>query len=290
MTQGLRALLDRAITELTEAGVASPEADAWSMATAVVGRGRGELHAALIVGDVTLSEGESGLFSQMLRRRIDREPLWHITGRAPFLDMELAVGRGVFMPRPETELVAQTAISEAQLMHTASGVVRAVDLCSGSGALAIALARAVPHSQVVAVEVSADAEGFLRNNVAQWAAERVEILRGDVSLMVEHPWRGSVDVVVSNPPYLLPGEELDLETRDFDPHLALFGGEDGLDVIREVISVSSVILRPGGVLVMEHGVDQGAAIAELLTAEDFVAISTERDLVGRDRFTRATKR
>ena len=290
MTQGLRTLLDQAIAELTEAGVASPEADAWSIATAVVGRGRGELHAALIVGEIELSEGESGLFVQMLRRRIDREPLWHITGRAPFLDMELAVGRGVFMPRPETELVAQTAIAEAQLMHPVSGEVRVVDLCSGSGALAIALARAVSHSQVVAVEVSPDAEGFLRNNVAQWAPERVEILHGDVSLMLEHPWRGNVDVVVSNPPYLLPGEELDVETRDFDPHLALFGGEDGLDVIREVISVSASILRPGGVLVMEHGVNQGTAIAQLLSEQGFVAVSTERDLVGRDRFTRASKR
>jgi len=290
VTQGLRTLLDEATARLASAGVTSPEADSWFLASAVLGRGRGELQAALVMGDVELTEGDSALFAQMLRRRVEREPLWHITGTAPFLDCELLVGKGVFVPRPETELVALTAISEAQLMHPSSGELKVVDLCSGSGALAIALSRALPHAQVIAVELSPDAVGFLENNVSKWSPDRVEIIRGDVSVMQDHPWAGVVDVIVSNPPYLVPGEELDQETRDYDPHQALFGGEDGLDVIRRVIEVSAVVLRPGGSMVLEHGIKQGDAISGLLSEAGFAGVSTEKDLVGRDRFTRATKR
>jgi release factor glutamine methyltransferase len=140
------------------------------------------------------------------------------------------------------------------------------------------------------VELSPDAAGFLENNVATWSPGSVEVIRSDVTAMSGHSWRGSVDLIVTNPPYLRPGEELDQETRDYDPHQALFGGDDGLEVIRQVVTVSSELLRPGGVMVMEHGIDQGEAIAQLLSSAAFVAISCERDLVGRDRFTRATKR
>lgn len=290
MSQGLSALLTQAIDRLSQAGVPSPQADAWSLASAVLDRGRGELQAAMVIRDVELDADSTERFEQMLERRVNREPLWHITGLAPFLDVELEVGPGVFIPRPETELVAHSAIAEAQLIHPAEGQMRVVDLCSGSGALAIALARGLPHAAVLAVELSDHALPYLERNTRRLSPDQVTVLHGDIEQALEHPWRGTVDVVVSNPPYLLPGEQLDQETHEYDPDLALFGGEDGLDVIRQVVSIAADLLHPGGVLVMEHGVAQGEAVCALMDENGFASSTTERDLVGRDRFSRGTKR
>lgn len=290
MSQGLSALLTHATERLTQAGVASPQADAWALASAVLGRGRGELQAAVVIRDVDVAEESIERFQQMLERRANREPLWHITGFAPFLDMELEVGPGVFIPRPETELVAHSAIAEAQLIHPAGETMRVIDLCSGSGALAIALARGLPHADVLAIEISDEAVPFLERNTRRLASGQVTVLHADIEHALTHPWRGTVDLVVSNPPYLLPGEQLDQETERYDPALALFGGEDGLDVIRRVVPIAAEVLHPGGVLVMEHGVAQGDAIRGLLEEHGFMSTTTERDLVGRDRFSRGTKR
>jgi release factor glutamine methyltransferase len=288
--QGLSALLALATARLTEAGVASPHADAWSLASAVLDRGRGDLQAAMVIRDVEVADELTDRFQQMLERRVNREPLWHITGFAPFLDMDLEVGPGVFVPRPETELVAHSAIAEAQLIHPAEAMMRIVDLCSGSGALAIALARGLPHADVLAIEISADALPFLERNTHRLASDQVTVVHADIEHALTHPWRGTVDLVVSNPPYLLPGEQLDVETEEYDPALALFGGEDGLDVIRRVVPLAAEVLRPGGVLVMEHGVAQGEAIRGLLEESGFTSTTTECDLVGRDRFSRGSKR
>ena len=290
MPQGLSALLTLATERLTQAGVASPHADAWSLASTVLGRGRGELQAAMVMRDVEVDDELTERFHQMLERRVNREPLWHITGFAPFLDMDLEVGPGVFIPRPETELVAHSAMAEAQLIHPAEERMRAIDLCSGSGALALALARGLPHADVLAVEISDEALPYLERNTRRLASEQVSIVHGDIEYVLSHPWRGTVDLVLSNPPYLLPGEQLDQETKDYDPALALFGGEDGLDVIRRVVSIAAEVLHPGGVLVMEHGVAQGDSIRGLLETHGFTSSTTERDLVGRDRFSRGTKR
>lgn len=290
MPQGLSALLTLATERLTQAGVASPQTDAWSLASAILGRGRGELQAAMVIRDVEVAEELAERFQQMLERRANREPLWHITGFAPFLDMDLEVGPGVFVPRPETELVAHSAIAEAQLIHSAGETMRVIDLCSGSGALALALARGLPHADVLAVEISDEALPYLERNTRRLASGQVTVVHADIEYVLSHPWRGTVDLVVSNPPYLLPGEQLDVETEEYDPALALFGGKDGVDVIRRVVSIAADVLHPGGVLVMEHGVAQGEAIRRLLEAQGFTSTTTERDLVGRDRFSRGTKR
>jgi len=288
VSQALSDLIADAITALTRAGVPSAQADAWHLASHVLGQGRGELHAQMIVGSIELDSAQQEQFSALLARRVGREPLWHITGVAPFFDMDLRVGPGVFTPRPETELLAQHAMEEALSLHPMEGVLRVVDLCAGSGALALSLARSLPHAEVVAIELSGDAEPFLRDNIAHFAPS-VELVMGDIDALASHEWAGSVDLIVSNPPYLRPDEPLDVETEGFDPGLALVSGEDGLDLIRRLIPLAHSTLRPGGVIVMEHGVDQGESIRGLLADAGFKNQTTVTDLVGRDRFSRAIK-
>ena len=288
MSKTLSDLIADAIASLTGAGVPSPQADAWHLASHVLGRGRGELQARMIVGSIELDASQQEQFSTLLARRVSREPLWQITGVAPFLDMDLRVGPGVFTPRPETELLAQHATDEALSLHPVEGTLRIVDVCSGSGALALAIGRALPHAEVLAIEISAEAEPFLRDNIAHYAPS-VELVMGDIGELASHEWAGSVDLIVSNPPYLRPDEPLDVETQGFDPGIALVSGDDGLDLIRRLIPLAHNTLRPGGVIVMEHGVDQGESIRELLGHAGFKNQTTVTDLVGRDRFSRAMK-
>jgi release factor glutamine methyltransferase len=288
VSSALSDLIANAIDTLSRAGVASPEADVWHLASHVLGIGRGELHARMIVGSIDLSEAQREEFSSLVSRRAGREPLWHITGCAPFRDMDLKVGPGVFTPRPETELLAQHAIDEALALHPAEDTLRVVDLCAGSGALALALARALPHAEVLAIELSEEAEPFVRENIARYAPA-VELIMGDIDELAEHAWAGHVDVIVTNPPYLRLDESLDQETAGFDPGMALTSGTDGLDLIRRLIPLAYGALRPGGVIVMEHGVDQGEQIRQLLADAGFGNQTTVSDLVGRDRFSRATK-
>ena len=288
MSSALSDLIAEATDTLARAGVASPEADAWHLASHVWGIGRGELHARMIVGSIDVTESHREEFSSLLARRVNREPLWHITGVAPFLDMDLRVGPGVFSPRPETELLAQHAIDEALSLHPAEGTLRVVDVCAGSGPLALALARALPHADVLAIELSEKAESFLRENISRHAPS-VDLIMGDIDELAKHAWAGHVDVIVTNPPYLRLDEPLDYETAGFDPGMALTSGPDGLDLIRRLIPLAYRALRPGGVIVMEHGVDQGEEICQSLADAGFKHQTTVSDLVGRDRFSRAIK-
>lgn len=282
--------VEQAISRLRGAGVASPEADAWHLAVFATGVSRGELQARAVRGDVMLTDDEAQVFDAGLSRRVAREPLWHITGRAPFLRFELVVGPGVFTPRPETELLTEQARTEAQLMPPRDGVVRVVDLCAGSGAIGLALAADIPHLDVLLVEKSPEAAAYLQTNRTAIAPVNTEILQGEVGQAVTHRAPGSVDVVVSNPPYLVEGaDELDVETHGHDPHEALFASDGGLAVIREVVEVSAQLLRDGGVVFIEHGIDQSEAVQSLLTAQGFARAETIVDLVGRPRFTRAER-
>ena len=282
--------IDRALSRLQAAGVASPEADAWHLLAYATGFPRGELHARAIAGTLELSRDVVDQFDQALARREQREPLWHITGVAPFLNLELSVGPGVFTPRPETELLAEQAKTELELMPPREGVIQVVDLCAGSGAIGLAIAQGSPHATVLSVEVSPEAAEYLQSNVTRFAPESVEILIGDVADALERCAEGSVDLVVSNPPYLVEGvDELDAETRDSDPDLALFADRDGLSVIDSVITVSSVLLRDGGVLLIEHGIDHVPQIHQMLAERGFARVETIPDLLGRPRFTRAER-
>jgi release factor glutamine methyltransferase len=201
------------------------------------------------------------------------------------MSFQVRVGPGVFVPRPETESLAERAIQTASTIAVGDNGVRIVDLCSGSGVLAIALARAIPHATVVALEVSDDALSYLAQNVGDLAPE-VLITHGSLESWASAVPPASLDLIVSNPPYV-PDAEIpnDPEVQNYDPRLALYGGEDGLDLIRVIAEAASRALRPGGVVMLEHSNLQGAAVRDVLESHGFRTVSTEQDLVGRDRFT-----
>jgi release factor glutamine methyltransferase len=226
------------------------------------------------------------VFALLVDRRRRREPLQHIVGTTTFRWLTLHVEPGVFVPRPETEVVAQVAVDEAARLATTGARPVVVDLCCGAGGLGLAVATEVPLSRVAAVDASPAAVDLTRRNAAAAGADvRVEL--GDVrDPALLDDLAGTVDVVVSNPPYIPPdAEPVDPEVRDHDPDLALYGGgADGLDVPRAVVDAALRLLRPGGLLVMEHAeVQDAAARAVAVATGGFVDVVTRPDLTGRPR-------
>ncbi|GAA3898930.1 peptide chain release factor N(5)-glutamine methyltransferase [Microbacterium invictum] len=275
-------LIRTAAATLAAAGVPSPDADAELLAAHVLGVGRGELAAAAMRGDVVMDAVAESL-QTLIARRASREPLQHITGRAAFRHLELRVGPGVFVPRPETEMVAQLAVDA--LRATPSPAPIGVDLGTGSGAIALAMATEVPHAQIHAAENSVDAFVWAKENFAEVDAGNARLAFIDLA----HAFTeldGTVSVVVSNPPYV-PDDAIprDPEVRHWDPPAALYGGADGLDVVRTLSGVALRLLHPGGTLILEHGEWQGAPIRALLTADGWRAAATHPDLTTRDRAT-----
>ncbi|HEX4442675.1 MAG TPA: peptide chain release factor N(5)-glutamine methyltransferase [Galbitalea sp.] len=275
-----------AITRLTDAGVATPEVDADLLVGHVLDMSRGEVQAKAIAG-AELRPDQVDELTGLLDRRVAREPLQHITGRAYFRSLELAVGPGVFVPRPETEQVAQYAVDALRAIPAEHPI--AVDLGTGSGAIAFALATEVSNSLVYAVEVSPDAFRWTEINRDLTRATNAAVVLGDLADAFTE-LDGTADVVVSNPPYI-PTNAVprDREVQLHDPPTALYGGADGLDVVRQVSRTGLRLLHPGGTLVLEHGELQGASIADLLRADGWTAVATHRDLLGRDRATTALK-
>ena len=280
---GIRA---HGVRVLAAAHVPTPEVDAELLIAHVLGVSRGQVQAKALT-DSPLDTEQAFAVIEAVERRAAREPLQHITGRAPFRRLELAVGPGVFVPRPETESVAQVAIDA--LAAVASPEPVAVDLGTGSGAIAISLAVEVPHARVVAVENSTAAFIWAKQNAAESGVENLRMVFADLAEALPE-LDGAVDVVVSNPPYI-PVDAIprDPEVRLFDPAAALYGGEDGLDVVRDVSRRALALLRPGGTLVLEHGELQGESIRDLLAADGWRAPATHRDLLGRDRTTVALR-
>ncbi|TFB93408.1 peptide chain release factor N(5)-glutamine methyltransferase [Cryobacterium sp. TMT1-3] len=277
-------LRNRAIRALTSAGVTDPEVDSDLLIGHVLGQSRGEVQAGSILNR-PVSQADAAAIDTLLARRSTREPLQHITGRAPFRSLSLNVGPGVFVPRPETEQVAQFAIDALRSMPDPEPI--GVDLGTGSGAIALALATEVPHARIFAIENSAEAFPWTVRNFEEIAAGNATLAFGDLAnAFVELD--GTVAVVISNPPYI-PADAIprDPEVRLFDPAHALFGGPDGLDVVRSVSATGLRLLRPGGVLVIEHGELQGVDIRALLTADGWRASATHRDYTSRDRATTA---
>ncbi|MBF4561795.1 peptide chain release factor N(5)-glutamine methyltransferase [Microbacterium sp. VKM Ac-2870] len=281
---GLSALLRRATQVLADAGVPTPDVDAELLAAHLWGISRGQLLAAALRGDA--APGDTAAFDALIARRASREPLQHLTGTAPFRHLELRVGPGVFVPRPETEMVAQLAIDALRAVPDAAPV--AVDLGTGSGALALAMATEVPYARVHAAENAVDAFVWAKENFAAVAPHAVLAF---VDLADAFPeLDGTVSVLVSNPPYVPDAATpRDPEVRNWDPPSALYGGEDGLDVVRVLSGVGLRLLRPGGTLVIEHGEWQGAPIRALLDADGWRATATHRDLTVRDRATTAIR-
>lgn len=282
----VRSLRDETVAVLASAGVPDPEVDAELLIGHVLDVSRGRVQA-LVVLDAPVPEGDSARVREVAARRAAREPLQHITGRAPFRAMELAVGPGVFVPRPETEQVVQFAIDALRAVPTAEPV--AVDLGTGSGAIALAMATEVLHARVFAVENSPEAFPWTQRNIAESSAGNIHAVFADLADALPE-LDGTVDVVISNPPYV-PNDAIprDPEVRLFDPAAALYGGEDGLDVVRIISGVAARLLRPGGTLVLEHGELQGAAIRDILTSDGWHAAATHRDLTTRDRATTALR-
>ncbi|KAA9089925.1 peptide chain release factor N(5)-glutamine methyltransferase [Microbacterium radiodurans] len=282
----LDALVREAADVLAAAGVPTPEVDADLLVAHVLETGRGQLAAARLRGDGVAGEQVERIRA-LVSRRARREPLQHLTGTAAFRHLELNVGPGVFVPRPETEIVAQIAIDLLRAVAAPEPV--AVDLGTGSGAIALALATEVPHARVFAAENSADAYAWTTRNFAAVAAPNAHLAFADL----EHAFPeldGTVSVLVSNPPYV-PDEAIprDPEVRLFDPPAALYGGPDGLDVVRVLSRVGQRLVHPGGSIVIEHGELQGAAIRGILTGDGWTAAATHPDLTMRDRTTTAVR-
>jgi len=266
MPGDLKATINKAATLLTEAKVSSPQVDAELLLAHVIGVERSQLLTMADLTDEQLVDFES-----LVARRANRVPLQHLTGIAYFRHLELAVGPGVFVPRPETELLVEAAVKH--LKNLGSPRI-AVDLCAGSGAIALSLALEVPGTSVHAVELSDDAFNWLTHNVVDHAAKLEAV---DSHVIVHHGNAGDrsllsevanqVDAVVSNPPYI-PSEMIprDPEARDHDPAIALFSGVDGLDVAREVLLVAADLLKIGGFVGMEHADVQGESMPALFNA------------------------
>lgn len=286
MPTTIRAVRDRAITRLSAVGVPTPEVDAELLLGHVLGMSRGEVHAKVAM-DVMILEGDVATFDALIIRRAAREPLQHITGVAPFRNIELAVGPGVFVPRPETELVAQFAIDALHAAAEPEPI--GIDLGTGSGAIAIAMATEVPHARVFAIELSPEAHVWAARNVAASGARNLDLRHGDLTDAFPE-LDGQVAVVISNPPYV-PKDAIprDPEVRLFDPAMALYGGDDGLDIVRVLSTTAQRLLNAGGTLVIEHGELQGAEIRALLNADGWRATATHLDLLGRDRATTALR-
>nr|WP_253810322.1 peptide chain release factor N(5)-glutamine methyltransferase [Nocardia amikacinitolerans] len=284
----MRAVINEAVERLRAAGVPSPRADAEQLAAHVLGVERTRLALVPLVDPVLVAD-----YRALVDRRAERIPLQHLTGVAPMGQIDLAVGPGVFVPRPETELLFAWALAYLEtLPHDHQPIV--IDFCTGSGALALAVAHARPDAQVHAIEIDPAALKWARRNADDRIADGdtpITLYADDVTdpnLLTE--LNGKVDLLLSNPPYIPDGAVLDPEVADHDPHLALFGGPDGLDVIRRMTPNIARLLRPGGATAIEHDDTNGSALAALLTeAGDFTDVVEHPDLAGKPRFVVATR-
>jgi release factor glutamine methyltransferase len=274
-----------AASRLAEAGVESPRADAEMIAAHVHSVSRGALHT---VPDAAFDPR----YWDDVARRASREPLQHITGQAYFRYLELEVGPGVFVPRPETEVMTGWAIDALREMDTAAPAV--ADLGTGSGAIALAIAQEVPGARVHAVEADPLARQWAERNIARCAgaaphtAGRVTLHDGDFASALPD-LSGAVDLVISNPPYIPIGSWVPAEVGEYDPATALWGGADGLDSIRVIERAARRLLRGGGLVAVEHGAPQGAAVYWVFSEEQgWRGTRNHCDLAGRDRFVTAS--
>lgn len=273
----LRQVIDAAAVALEQAGVGSPRADAELLAAHAAGTERGRLSFADVNTEFYTR------YDDLIAARLKRVPLQHLTGTAAFGSVSVSVGPGVFIPRPETESLLEWAVG--QRLSRQSVI---VDLCTGSGALALALSRNWPHARVVAVDDADDALIYARRNVAGAA---VELVRADVTVPGLLPeLDGQVDLIVANPPYIPDGAELEPEVGEHDPPHALFGGPDGMMVIDAVVDLAARWLREGGRCAVEHDDTTSArTVGAFERTGRFDDVIAHRDLTGRPRFVTATR-
>jgi release factor glutamine methyltransferase len=271
-------LLRDAAARLSEAGVGSPEYDAAELLAHVLGTTRSRLPLVEAV-----APDQQTAFAELVARRAAREPLQHLTGTAAFRHVELLVGPGVFVPRPETELLAGWAIERARDAGEAPVV---VDLCCGSGAIALSVADEIRGASVHAVELDPGAHAWAERNLE---ASGVDLRLGDMADAFPE-LDGTVDVVACNPPYipLDAWASVAPEVRDHDPALALWSGDDGLDAMRVLESTAARLLRPGGWVGAEHADAQGESAARVfLDGDRWAEVRDHHDLAGRARYVTA---
>jgi release factor glutamine methyltransferase len=278
---GLRELIAGAADRLAAAGVPSPRHDAEALAAHLLGVTRGDLLLQPDPADTFAAE-----YDAAVRRRAGREPLQHITGVAHFRHITLRVGPGVFIPRPETELVAGVAIDAARTVAQTGRTPVVADLFAGSGAIALSVADEVPSAEVHAVEADDRAATWSRRNAV---GTNVSVHHVDVDGCLSD-LGGRVDVVVANPPYVPTGATIrDPEVAAHDPAAALWSGADGLDATRVLERTAARLLRPGGLVIAEHADVQGEAAPAVFDATGrWADVTDHRDLNDRPRYLTAT--
>ena len=276
----VRDLIRSAKEQLAKSGY--NEVDAEILFAHLLGISRMQLHnpielekALETIGDIAED------YHQIINRRLSHEPLQYITGVAHFRDLELEVGPGVLVPRPESELMVSYLLA---LIEQKSGIVSVIDLGSGSGALAIALSTECDRVRAIAVENSKDALFWLHRNVAKYVPE-MRVVESDVADALHEV---KADFVIANPPYVPDDQELPEDVKR-EPNEALFGGATGLEIPKQFIEAAARLLKSGGVLAIEHTELQGSAISGLLE-EMFINIELHYDLNDRPRWTSAVKK
>jgi release factor glutamine methyltransferase len=279
-----RLLLGEATDRLRQAGIDSPAQDARILMSFVTGV---ELARLPLVDE--LDDDHARRFTALVLQRTQRIPVQHLTGRAHFRRVDVEVGPGVFVPRPETEVMTGWAIDQLRPLTTRAGRPLVVELCTGSGVISKAIAAELTRVDIHAVEMSEDAAAYARRNLADTLVElHVEDM---ADALVD--FNGQIDLLIANPPYipLEAFESVAPEARDHDPTMALFAGVDGLDAIRVVVSVARRLLRPAGLLCFEHADVQGESAPALVVGSGaFTAVRDHRDLAGRPRFVTAVRR
>lgn len=236
--------------------------------------------------DRPLTPAELAHYKQLFLRLVAHEPLQYLLGETEFMSLPFAVGPGVLIPRPETELLVEKALERARAVAAREGMVRIIDLGTGTGCIAVSLAKNVPEASLVAVDLSAAAlEWAERNSAAHGVSSRVELVEHDFRNSPLSAWRWGFDLAVSNPPYIRSGDWAGLaaEIRDHEPREALLGGEDGLDAYRNLAQILPMLLKTGGEALIEFGDGMSAAVVEIFKQAGFAGAEVFRDLAGKER-------
>jgi release factor glutamine methyltransferase len=284
--QEIKQILRSAKERLSSAGI--NEIDAEHLFAYVVGISRMDLHNPVKLEEALKSLGDFGViedtFAKLISRRASHEPLQYLTGVAYFRHLEIEVGPGVLVPRPESELLVDAVLTHIENLSDRAGEISVIDLGAGSGALALAIATEAPKSRVIAVEKSPEAIYWLKKNVAA-ISENVRVVESDVTDALHGI---KCDIVIANPPYIPDSQPLPRDVAEHEPHIALYGGVTGMEMPALFIAAASRLLKSGGVLAIEHTEAQGADISSLL-AKDFIEVSLHKDLTDRPRWTSAVR-
>lgn len=277
----------RVAQRLAAAGIENAEQESNLIIAHVTNERVGEMLTRQILGK-TLSSEQENRVENIVSEREDRVPLQHLTGKAAFRSIELDVGPGVFIPRPETEFLTQLVIDE--VLENPAQAPLVVEFCAGSAAISLAIVNEITHAEVIAVELETNAHAWAERNVQKIGQSRVQLLQADVTEPISdlQKYRGQVVALVSNPPYI-PAAAIpkDIEVREHDPATALYGGEDGLDIIRAIAITAHPLLQEGGLIALEHAEMQGEQVRQILLDAGWKSPKTHQDLTRRDRVTTA---